>query len=189
MLTMAAFGLLAIRNVPLTLVILAPLAADRMSGALPDDRDRGQRERATIRAVGIGVVVLGLAASMLAWARVDPLAAAPSEAIVQALPDDPAARVLNEYALGGFLAVEGPSGTQVVIDGRADRYSRDYKDAYFSALGSLADWEEFVRRTEPDAAVLSTRTPLAVQLEAEGWPVLERASGVVVLRRPSEETP
>lgn len=188
-LSMSAFGLVAIRNVPLALILLAPVAADRVSSALPGDRNRGEAERAMLRVIVAGIAAVGLAAATLAWSRVDPLAGAPSASIVRALPAGSETRVLNEYALGGFLAAQGPAGTQVVIDGRADRYSLEYKGEYFAALRSLTDWQEFVQRTNPDVAVLATTTPLSVELELAGWKVLERDSGVVVLARPAQVTP
>lgn len=187
-LALAGFGFLAIRNVPLALILLAPVAADRLSAVMPQGRSRGVVELRVLTAMTIAVLTLGAVVASLSWSRVDPLADPPPLSLARHLPAG--SLVLSDYSTGGFLAQFGPVGTQVVIDGRADRYEPAFQRAYLDAVYRLVDWQGFLRQTDPDVAALLADTALATQLQSSGWQLDAEVDGYVVLRPArSGETP
>lgn len=184
-LAVAIFGLLAIRNVPAALILLAPLASDRLAViSSPSPRPTSTEGRILI---GLGATVAAVAAtaSVAGNARTDMLSEAGPLRLVEQLGElDPAPRVLNTYSLGGLIAQFGPDGVQVSIDGRADRYSPAYVHRYLDGERNLVRWEALVDATQPDVLLLSETSALATHVVELGWPVNARSAGFVLIERP-----
>jgi hypothetical protein len=167
----SGFGLLAIRNVPIAVLMLAPMASDALNRLSPRDRKPGTREARSLPASLVLLTVAGLAVASASWWRTDPLALTPAARLSVYLPTS--ARVLTTYSAGGAVAALGPRGTEVLIDGRADRFTADYVDEYLNALAGLPGWEDYLRATSPTWAILSDDVPITDHLRELGW--VERA--------------
>ena len=68
-------------------------------------------------------------------------------------------RVLNDYNVAGIALYFGGPRVQVAIDGRADRYGKDYINDYMDMMILRGDWESLLRDLDPTSALLEARGP------------------------------
>lgn len=183
-----AFGLLAYRNVAIAAVLLAPLAARSLARAFPyTPRETSRREH---RFLVAGVAALSMAsASWVAftYASMDPLEDAEPLSIAQALSERSGpVRVLNHYNTSGVLLAFGPPGIELGIDGRAERFGRDYIDMYLGVFAlSGQQWQGFLEDFDPQVAVANKDQAIVHFLTSDwGWTVTQE-DGQWLLLEPS----
>lgn len=174
-LVVAAFGLVAYRNVALAAVVLAPIVARRLGAAFdPMPRETGRREHRLLVATFAALAVTGAAWVGATVATTDPLERASPLAIAERLSEGSASiRVLNHYNAAGVLVAFGPPGLELGIDGRAERFGQDYIDQYLDVFGlSGSSWQEFIEDFRPEAAVVSQDQAILHYLRDDlGWRV------------------
>jgi hypothetical protein len=180
------FAVLANRNLAPAVLLIAPLVAARGSVTWPERYEASPRESRLLSRISAAIVACGLAASLGIIGVADPLARAEALTIAGALGERRGeTRVLNAYDISGVIAYFGGAGTQLTIDGRADRYPREYTEAYHRALALQPGWEEFLEDADPDVAVLPTDSPLVGELvEHRDWQILVRDGEYVLISKP-----
>ena len=119
--------------------------------------------------------VVILAGISVAAARVTPdvqqreiAAAMPEEAAAWLRSHDPAARIFNVYAWGGYLGRELPAA-RVYIDGRSDIYGDAPIRAYARAISLADDPGPLLAAARVDAVVFWPTSGFAGWLDAHGW--------------------
>jgi hypothetical protein len=181
------FGFLAYRNIPPTLLVLAPLLAGVMTRALPveDPRSRPTLVRTSYALAGTGVA-LGLLLPFLPGQ--DLHGGRPVAVYERIAAHSGQLRAVNSYNLSGPLLWfgGGPTHVQVAIDGRSDRYGAAYIDSYQDTLiAARPGWQAQFDRLDPNVAVLYDNEPLVSALENEKqWRQVDEENGVVVLVPP-----
>jgi hypothetical protein len=178
-------GLLYIRTIAPAAVLLTPLLADALRPAAPRPLRtlapgfaRGVLALLLILGIGGGVVVITQEPELPPAAPV-----AATHALVAAVPG--AERVLNEYAIGGWLLLFAPSA-RPAIDGRAEVYPLNYVADYIAALGMSGDWRGTIEPLHPNSALLHPDTPLVNGLRDElGWRVAYQDDTWLVLVPPT----
>ncbi|WP_336922668.1 hypothetical protein [Aquipuribacter sp. SD81] len=94
---------------------------------------------------------------------------------------EPGSAVINAYELGGWLHWRHPE-LNTVIDGFTDGYSVEALEAWTSAVVVAPGWQQYVRSTGADHALLSEESPLTEALtDRLGWRVVEVDEGYVLL--------
>lgn len=179
----AAFALLAMRNLPPAIILVAPVVLARVTAAYPwPDAAGGERER---RALAVGALLLATAGCLGVAGRVasvsplpDTLPIALAETVAREEGDH---RVLNDYNVGGVLLLWGGPRTRVAIDGRADYYGPAYVADHLDLLALRGDWRETLRRSRANYALLRQETPLVLELRRRGWRELQQESDFVLL--------
>ncbi|MBO0845434.1 MAG: hypothetical protein J2P22_08480 [Nocardioides sp.] len=175
----------AVRTVALAGVVMSPVVASALqtvftaSSSAPPARVP-RRER-------LGLVT-GAAAVLTAVALVVPYSAARPGMVPLALDGQldrlsAGTTVLNDYALGGWLAWRHPDLNRWA-DGLADAYPvrhlSDTRTVNFVEPG----WEGVVRRSGATVALLDERSTLARDLEEDGWRPTGTDRGWVLLDKP-----
>lgn len=179
------FALPAERNVMVSLLFLLPVAAVVGARAFPESgQSRARTDRRLFRFAGAASALATVVLLTIAATRFDPLAEARAIGAAERLAAaGSAVRVLNDYNVAGVLVAFGPSGIELGIDGRAERYGAEYIDAYLDALALRGDgWEEFLAKFEPEAAVIEARAPIRHVLEDDwDWELVMRDGDYVLL--------
>ena len=156
------------------------------------DAQRAGRERVNL-AVGVvgalGLCVAGLAhvappAQEAAAVGTYPIALLPAlDRAVASAGGREEARLLNDYAWGGFL-LEWRPGLPVFVDGRSEVYG----DQFLAEAATLYDvapgWQAELRAYRPRVALLGTTSALARALEGQGWRITAGDRLAVVLVAP-----
>lgn len=192
---LAAMGLAAWRNVPVAVLMLAPLLAYRLDAALRPSGPRQVPEALAkvAKPAAVVVAVAGLVLAGFAAAASTPLS--PTNQPVQLVEKIAArpgiTRVLNGYNVSGLLLwgtrPEAARGVvQVGIDGRADRYGSVAIERYVDMENGKNGWEETVRELAPDVALLPEDDVLASNLRAVGWRIDGSEAGYVLLTSPGQ---
>ena len=183
-------GLLYTRTVAPAAVLLVPLLAEAL-GRMPAPRRSGTFPPA-FSAIALGtLLLLGTAGATVVLTQQPDLPPAAPVAATDALVDavDGTPRVLNEYALGGWLLHFAP-GARPAIDGRAEIYPVDFVADYLHAIRMVGDWEHTVEQLRPNSALLHPDTPLVNGLRDQlGWQVAYEDADWVVLVPPDATRP
>ena len=186
-------GLLYDRTVPVVAIAVAPLAAAALQQFTGPRTAPALRFDARLAGACCGVALLLVPALHVTWTRaaeVDPGRHLPSTTTpailaaterVEAMPGR--ARLLNEYALGGWL-LWAARDTSPGIDGRTEIYPVDHVEGYLAALAMKPGWREFIDDLDVDAALLLAQTPLADGLQSVGWTIEDEEDGLLVLLPP-----
>lgn len=181
---LTAFSLMALRNIPVAALLLAPVVLARLEATFPHaDRVDSAAERRLLRlAVALSLAV----AALLAAARVgQPLipASVPA-ALAQQLARQPGThRVLDDYNASGAIVLWGGPRTQVAVDGRADRYGARFLGRYADLMSLSHDWAVTLAQLNPNYALLRRDAQLTAELRREGWTQLGAEGKYVLLRR------
>jgi hypothetical protein len=178
-LVLGGFGLLAIRNVAPTTILLSPVALAWCDAAWPAPSTIRLPARwfGTLAAALVGVALLAQAGTPAAPHRLEKVTAA-----LSAVPDG--THVLADYNLSGYLVLHDPH-VRVAIDGRADRYGRAYIQRYLRAISGLPGWREWVKELHASYAVLPVDAALPDLLVTQlGWKRVLVDSDVVLLKSP-----
>jgi len=180
---LAAFAALAIRNLPVAAILLAPLAAD----ALASWPRRSHRTLTVPRwaPVVTGVVAVCVAALVYSGIPVVPTGFPSAIAAGLAKSQQPV-RLLTDYNLSGFLRDAGGEQVRVAIDGRADRYGSSTITAFTDMVSGKPGWQETFERYDPDLVVLHEDDVLIELLETRlGWTVTQTDRDFVMLAPPA----
>lgn len=176
------FGMLANRNIPYAIILLAPLVAARLADMYPERLAVGRTEAALLAGFSTVVVASGLGLVVAVHQATDAVErAAPIQIAASFAMLDQPARVLNTYGAAGVLVEFSGGNVELGIDGRADRYPLEYTTAYLDAVSDLTDWQALVEQVDPDFAVLHGDEALATHLAGQGWRVQMRDADFVLL--------
>lgn len=190
------FGFLAIRNIPLTLIVIGPLFA--LFARLIDVGNTSlnvannapstlQKSRANVQntlsesnltnsqsnLAGWVFFSLLLAISVIIY-RQQPspdikLNAALPVAAVQFIKEhNISGRVFNKYGYGGYLIFEFYPDQKVFIDGRADMYGDDFVKEYTSIYNGNNNWKELFDKHSIDIALVGLSAPITQILRLSG---------------------
>jgi hypothetical protein len=178
-------GLMYIRTIAPAMVLMTPLLAETLGRGRLATKPRFPAPFVT--ACAGTLVVLGIAGGALVVTQEPDLPpAAPvaaTKALRSAVPGEP--RVLNEYAVGGWLLLMAPEA-RPAIDGRAEIYPERYVSDYIAALGMGATWKNTVRALRPNVTLLHPETPLVNGLRYElHWRTAYEDADWVVLVPPT----
>jgi hypothetical protein len=171
------------RTVPLAAVTLAPLACDALQQLVRRPAALVSRREARL---GVAVAVVGLGI----LAAVTPHTADRPAKEVTALEDDldalPAGTpVLNDWGDGGFVMWAHPQ-LDLLMHGYGDTFTIAELDRNSDILDLERGWQDLVRGTGAQVALLRTDHPLTAALEDEGWLVQERDDDVELLTAPDD---
>jgi hypothetical protein len=179
----ALIGSMYNRSVPVAAIALAPIAARALNAWFPSP---AWQKRLVLR----DKVAASVLAAIFLAAGGTQLAAEPalgSDAPFKASRDldelPGKARVLNEYATGGWL-IWTARDSSPAIDGRSEVYGLPYVTAYLNALRLGPGWKAWVRHTDVDAALLYKDTPLVYGLRTMGWTTYKNEGDNVILLPP-----
>ena len=168
-------GLLALRNVPVAVVLCMPTlalgledrlrdrAAGRVRKPLPPARALGRRVMELITAVVIAVGSFAVLVPRDVNAAIDQDLAErfPTIGVDRLLDLKPDANVFAEYGWGGYvIARMHTSGGRVFVDGRNDMYSQKVLQDYTSILSADPGWQTLVEHYHVQALLLRPETTL-----------------------------
>jgi hypothetical protein len=189
------FGLQAVRNIPLFVVVLLPILARTAHETI---RERGPAwlARSGIeprRAVlGVGAVALAAAvwwtaptrASWYFGPRVGIADIFPAEAVEYLKRARPPGPLFNDYGWGGYLIWRLYPDYRVGIDGRAAVYGPRRFAEYTEIADLRPRWRETLDASGARLALVKARSPLSIVLRtAPDWQVLYEDRTAVVLAR------
>jgi hypothetical protein len=213
----AHLGLLSARNIPLYMILAAPVAGvalvawlKTLSGAALPAWIRSSAELtrsawddiAAMERIGrahvICVVVLGAVGFGMTLPRAgkflkpeyDP-EAYPSRAL--ALLEDPAERIFTGDEWGDYLIYNlWPKGQKVYVDGRSDFYGHEFCEEYIQLVGVKYDWEQTLAKYRVNTVLLPPDAPLASTMkESSRWRIVYDDGSAIVFRlrgeRPGEQ--
>jgi hypothetical protein len=181
----ALTGLAYTRTVPVFAIAIAPIAAAELQGWMGRSAAVSIRMARVDRVLATGLVITFIALAAWWLPQVPGIKrGAPwqASATLDALPGR--AHVLNEYAWGGWLLWTARD-TSPVIDGRTEIYDVDHVRQAMGAQSLRPGWQEYVQKTDFDAAWLFTTSPLVFGLETMGWHPIFRNSYSVILVPPT----
>jgi hypothetical protein len=100
-----------------------------------------------------------------------------------ALP--PGTKVLNDWALGGYLMWRYPQ-LDLVMHGYGDTFTTAELTRNNDLLSTRPGWQQDLRHLGVRVAVLRQNTALAIQLATtQGWRVVERSGDLELLEAPA----
>lgn len=179
-------GLLYTRTVAPAAVLLAPLLAEAMGVAR--SRRPGFPHAFNIALVALlGSLAVSSAVVVLTQEPDLPPGApvAATRALLAAVPRGTDPRVLDEYAIGGWLLLYAPKA-HPAIDGRAEIYPASYVGDYIQALKLEGDWQSTITPLDANVALLHPETPLTNGLRDQlGWRTVFKDNTWVVLVPPA----
>jgi hypothetical protein len=190
-------GLTAIRNTPLLVIVLLPVAGRALGERW---RTVGPRLAAASRwrwPVAATAVALSGVLALIGLARgVPPALAAFMPRLGESSDAFPAGAVeflrrhpepgalFNEYVWGGYLIWHLFPDYRVTIDGRAAVYGPRRFREHVAIVDLHPGWREALARQPASLAVIRTGSPLAVVLRGDGdWQMLYEDAVATVLRR------
>jgi hypothetical protein len=187
------FGLQAVRNVPLLLIILLPILA-RALHEVVTERGPVLIARSGVNARRVGIVAAALALTVSMWwmypargirsamPRLGVSDVFPAGAVgflKQARPPGP---LFNDYGWGGYLIWRLYPDYQVSIDGRAAVYGPRRFAEHIEVADVHPRWRQTLDRQGARLAVLQAKSTLAIVLRASpDWQVLYEDRIAVVL--------
>ena len=206
-------GLLAARNIPIFMIVAAPIVARLVQAwlaALPKLEVAAWVRAATRRfnriaarlaetdalprwhAVSLACVAV-LAALLFAPAppknfrsEYDPKSY-PADAI-NVLRQDPSARIFTNDEWGDYLIWRLYPAGRVFVDGRSDFYGAAFEEKYIDVLNVKYNWEQILGDFQVDTILLPPSAPLSGALkESSRWRVVYD-DGVALVFRSSHET-
>ncbi len=158
-----AFGLTAMRNVPLAIVGSAPLAATLLArcqeslGAWP----RGRKLAVVLYSLALVGMNVIPAAALLRQGRIENGSAFPSPRAIAALKRDCRdCRLLNYYDWGGIISFLAYPEVKVFIDGRQYLFGPRLMAAHDSMIWTEPGWRSDLARYRIDAVFVPARLPL-----------------------------
>lgn len=198
MLVMINFSLYSARHVPLFGIIIAPIFALQIQGALGrySARNAVDSIQTSMKEFGLVNLLLILVLPLLLWAKMPRVN---NEANCITVADYPIAacnylsshprigdgKLLNNYNWGGYLIYRLYPKYLVSLDGRADIH-RKHMVADYKALENLSpDWQKQLSKNNPDVILWPVKKPLAVILrQSPNWRVAyEDAMSVIFVKK------
>lgn len=170
---------------PLAACLVVPLVAQALQS------QRGEAATEVARPERRVLVLGGLTAVAAVLALSVPVGhstrgAGPMTAFEPALDRLPAATILLDYYAGSSRLLFAEPQLHLVVDTRTGVFDDAYVRDYLDCLRARPGWQGFVDRSGASRALLPTQAPLAVALqERQGWTVVQRSQGYVLLAAPS----
>ena len=170
-----AMGLIAVRNVPVAVVLcmpalilgledrLAERSMRRSRRPISPSRGLGRRwlEIATAIAIAIGSIAVLVPRDLDASIDADLAERFPMAGVDRLLELKPAARVLAEYGWGGYVISRvHDRGGRVFVDGRNDMYPQRVLDAYSAIRAADPGWEALAAKYRVEAVLLPPEAPV-----------------------------
>jgi hypothetical protein len=187
------FGLQAVRNIPLLLIVLLPVLARALYDVVTECAP-GLIARSGLSARRVGIVGTALALAVGTWwiypsraawrvvPRVGVSDAFPAGAVdflKQARPPGP---LFNDYGWGGYLIWRLYPDYQVSIDGRAAVYGPQRFSEHLEVADVHPRWRQTLDRSGARLALVQAKSTLAIVLRAStDWQVLYEDRIAVVL--------
>ncbi len=190
-LALLVLGLLAWRNLPVVVLLLAPLLARRLAESWPAAAGppAAWRSAPVADRLGVALAVLGLVVGAAGIGRSGAIPASqPADLGVRLAAMPGPLRVLDDYNTAGIvLLCGGPGHALVAVDGRTERHGADYLRAYRDLMAARPGWEKMFDALAPTVAVLANGAPLADALRHDrGWRVVATSpSGYLLLVPPT----
>jgi hypothetical protein len=172
------WGASSMRTVGLGAVILAPLAARVLDGALARPRPRVTAPERVLLATGT-VAALTLA-GVLAATGPDQPQGVPSRLDSSLSALEPGTVVWNTDLLGGWLMWSHPR-LRLTADTRAEIYGPARARAYLRVVGAEPGWEQDLDASGARAVLVEQQVPLVAALQARGWTSRGSDAGYVLL--------
>jgi hypothetical protein len=176
------FAAYSVRTVPVGAAVLAPLAAAPLQSLLGRRTPVTRRERrAVLGGTAAALAVLALAVPYTSDKPLSEPAWADRE--LGAMP--PGTKVLNDWALGGYLMWRYPQ-LDLVMHGYGDTFTTAELTRNNDLLSTRPGWQQDLRHLGVRVAVLRPNTALAIQLATtQGWRVVERSGDLELLEAPA----
>ena len=180
-----ALGLLALRNLPVAAVVLAPALGRSLQPAHASSGGRPRLNWVFVAVLFVAVVLF--AAASLSRPGLD-LGSYPVAATRyldrQGLLREPH-RLAHQDVVGDYLVLRYGRRARVFIDDRYDMYPARVSDAYTDLLRVRSDPTRVLDRYRVDVVLWAEGQPLVTVLQHEGWHRAFARSGWVVLTRQS----
>jgi hypothetical protein len=183
-LAVTAFGLMAYRNAGPASVLLAPLAAHRLSLLVP------WRSGITVPRFAVVLSLLcAIAVAAVHWTTQPVLdRSTPHNLATQLAHQLPGTRVLNDYNISGYLIYSGVDDRALSVDGRADLYGRAFLQRYKRFSAGERGWQSYVNELHVDVALLHSDEPLTQLLVSQaGWRTVATEDAWSLLVAPGHE--
>jgi hypothetical protein len=176
------FAAYSVRTIPVGAAMLAPLAGAPLQ-ALMGRRPTPVVRRERWAVLGGSVVLLVVLAMTVPFTSDQPLhEPAWSDRELSAMP--PGTKVLNDWALGGYLMWRYPQ-LDLVMHGYGDTFTTAELTRNNDLLSTAAGWQEDLRALDARIAVLRPGSLLATRLHAqEGWRVVHSSDDLELLEAP-----
>lgn len=158
----AMFALPAQRDVVISTLMLAPVAAVALTRAFPMSTARfSPREQRVLKAAALAIIVISSALLATSLVRLKPLAHTWPVTIAHQLTASPVPlRVLNTYNASGPLIAFSRGNVKLAIDGRADLWGPKRIEANQDVARLSHDWRRTITDFDPDALVIAKASPL-----------------------------
>jgi hypothetical protein len=173
---LVAFALVAFRNVPTSLILLAPLLVGRIGQRVVASRT-APREQRLLVGLTAALAAVAVAVGATVAATIPPMPSDTPVALAQRLDDGHPHRVLDDYNLGGLILAFGGPNVRVAVDGRADYFGNAYLQQYHFMMQLHPGWKRLYQRLRPDTALLSSAAPMVAYLLQHGWTRIGRHGG------------
>jgi hypothetical protein len=179
--TAGVFAAYSVRTVPVGAAMLAPLAGAPLQALLGRRAPVARRERHAV--LGGTAAALVLLALLVPHTSDQPLQEPRwADRELGALP--PGTKVVNDWALGGYLMWRYPQ-LDLVMHGYGDTFTTDELTRNNDLLSTAPGWQEDLRTLDARIAVLRAGSLLATRLHAqEGWRVVHSSDDLELLEAP-----
>jgi len=188
-------GFLAWRNIPLAVLVAAPILSRHGASALGrlrtgESMRRDLPERTTRRVNAILLLVLFAAAAVQIARSLTPAAQqraaeaqVPAEAVATLLEKRPAGELFHSYNWGGYLLWRAFPAYRTFADGRTDVFDDEVLREYLRTWNAQPGWEDVLDRWDIRVALIEVQAPLTVALREAGWHVEYQDERAVLLTR------
>lgn len=162
----AAFGMMAFRNVIVSSILLLPPVVEAARSIRPGMKSKILLPRAAVVLAGSFLVLVGTA-TYLREPVIPP--GKPSLIAARLAAKTGPVRVVNDYNVSGYLREFGGEGIRLAIDGRADRWGSGTIREYGEMTEGIRGWRARLESYDPQAVVVHRSSPLREHLNADGW--------------------
>jgi hypothetical protein len=186
-----ALGLIAVRNVPVAAVVIAPALGRALAVATPAKQAAASNR---LHLGFLGVIAVAMVIFAVGIARERPLAVASYPVRASTYLDqnrllDAPHRIAHQDVVGNYLVLRFGRGARVFIDDRYDMYPIELSKEYEKLLRATPGAAEILDRRKVDVVLWDRRQPLVALLRASGkWVTVYRDGDWVVLRRTAPPT-
>lgn len=194
-------GLYSARNIPLAVIVLAPIGAELLANwfssssilsGLEDFSKKLERVERDLcgwlwaaGGVGLGLVMLTMGISLDMTGKTYqflpekfPIAA------VDWLEEHPQqGHMFNEFDWGGYLLYSLWPDQKIFMDGHTHIYGDDLSREYVAIMSRSPGWEEKLENYQVQWAILRRNNPLALLLLKAGWQDIYSDETAIVLRQ------
>lgn len=178
-----AFTIYSVRTLPVAAVMLAPVAAGLLQARSGDDPLPVRRPEGLLLAGGALASLAVLAA--LVPSRADSPVDRPDWLDTRLAAMPAGTGVVSGWGEGGYLMWRFPQ-VDLLMHGYGDVFTTDELDRNVAIRSADPGWDELLRDTGVEVAVLDPATPLAYALERSGWDVVEESATLELLVAPDD---